>query len=86
MWSGLAAEGATLVVTLDCGATAHEALAAAAKSGLAVIVADHHLTGIFPEARWPALLEEAGFETKALTITVWDETEEPIPTFIAIKP
>ncbi len=38
----LAAQGARLVVTLDCGITAHDALAAAADAGLAVIVIDHH--------------------------------------------
>ncbi len=36
-------EGAGLVVTVDCGTTAHEPLAAAAASGLDVIVVDHHV-------------------------------------------
>src|SRR5438132_58236 len=40
----LKAEGAALVVTVDCGATAHDALAAAAEAGLDVIVIDHHVT------------------------------------------
>jgi single-stranded-DNA-specific exonuclease len=35
-------EGASLVVTVDCGITAHEPLAAAAALGLDVIVVDHH--------------------------------------------
>lgn len=35
-------EGISLVVTVDCGITAHDALSAAAEAGLAVIVADHH--------------------------------------------
>lgn len=35
-------EGAALVVTVDCGITAHEALAEAAEAGLDVIVVDHH--------------------------------------------
>ncbi|HEX3885076.1 MAG TPA: single-stranded-DNA-specific exonuclease RecJ [Stellaceae bacterium] len=39
----LKAEGAGLVVTVDCGTTAHDALAAAAESGLDVIVIDHHV-------------------------------------------
>jgi single-stranded-DNA-specific exonuclease len=39
----LKAEGATLVVTVDCGATAHEPLATAAEAGLDVIVVDHHV-------------------------------------------
>ena len=37
-------EGAGLVVTVDCGATAHEPLAAARDAGLDVIVVDHHVT------------------------------------------
>ncbi len=36
-------EGADLVVTVDCGITAHEPLAAARDDGLAVIVVDHHV-------------------------------------------
>ena len=39
----LKAEGAGLVVTVDCGTTAHEPLAAAAADGLDVIVIDHHV-------------------------------------------
>lgn len=39
---GLKARGAGLVVTVDCGATAHEPLAAAAEAGLDVVVCDHH--------------------------------------------
>lgn len=38
----LGAEGCTLVVTVDCGAMAHEALAAARAAGVEVIVVDHH--------------------------------------------
>ncbi len=38
----LGAEGARLVVTVDCGAMAHDALAMAAAAGVAVIVVDHH--------------------------------------------
>jgi single-stranded-DNA-specific exonuclease len=40
----LKAEGAAVAVTVDCGATAHDALAAAAAAGLDVIVVDHHVT------------------------------------------
>ena len=35
-------EGATVVVTVDCGTSAHESLTAAADAGLDVIVVDHH--------------------------------------------
>ena len=38
----LGASGSTLVVTVDCGAMAHEALAAAQDAGVEVIVVDHH--------------------------------------------
>jgi single-stranded-DNA-specific exonuclease len=38
----LAAQGATLLVTVDCGTTSHEPLAEARKLGLDVIVIDHH--------------------------------------------
>jgi single-stranded-DNA-specific exonuclease len=38
----LKAEGASVVVTVDCGTTAFEALADAQEAGLDVIVADHH--------------------------------------------
>ncbi len=37
-------EGANVVVTVDCGATAHEPLTAAAEAGLDVIVVDHHVS------------------------------------------
>src|SRR5258708_33134878 len=40
----LKAEGAAIVVTVDCGATAHDPLAAAAEAGLDVIVVDHHVS------------------------------------------
>jgi single-stranded-DNA-specific exonuclease len=39
----LAARSARVVITVDCGITAHRALAAAAAIGLDVIVVDHHL-------------------------------------------
>jgi len=38
----LGEEGSSLVVTVDCGAMAHEALAAARDAGVDVIVIDHH--------------------------------------------
>jgi single-stranded-DNA-specific exonuclease len=39
----LRADGAAVAVTVDCGATAHEPLAAAKAAGLDVIVVDHHV-------------------------------------------
>ncbi|MBN9318624.1 MAG: single-stranded-DNA-specific exonuclease RecJ [Caulobacterales bacterium] len=36
-------QGAELVVTVDCGAAAHDAIAAAGEIGLEVVVIDHHL-------------------------------------------
>jgi len=41
----LAQEGATVIVTVDCGTQAHEALGAARAAGADVIVCDHHLPG-----------------------------------------
>ena len=38
----IAESGASLIVTVDCGAMAHEALAMAADAGVDVIVVDHH--------------------------------------------
>ncbi|MDX1574602.1 MAG: single-stranded-DNA-specific exonuclease RecJ, partial [Kiloniellales bacterium] len=38
----LKSEGVSLVITVDCGTTAYEALATAAEAGLEVIVLDHH--------------------------------------------
>jgi single-stranded-DNA-specific exonuclease len=46
---GLREKGASVVVTVDCGTGAHEALAAAADAGLDVIVVDHHVA----EAKLP---------------------------------
>src|SRR5262249_45700968 len=47
----LADEGATLVITVDCGTLAHGPLQAAKARGLDVIVVDHHQTGAtFPDA------------------------------------
>ena len=36
-------EGAELVITVDCGAAAYDAIAAACEIGLEVVVIDHHL-------------------------------------------
>lgn len=38
----LGQEGSSLIVTVDCGAMAHDALAAAHQAGVDVIVVDHH--------------------------------------------
>lgn len=46
----LRAEGADLVVTVDCGAAASEALDAARRAGLDVIVLDHHAVETHPPA------------------------------------
>ncbi|HUO21443.1 MAG TPA: single-stranded-DNA-specific exonuclease RecJ [Caulobacteraceae bacterium] len=43
-------QGAELVVTVDCGAAAYEAIAAAAEIGLEVVVIDHHLMRQDPPA------------------------------------
>ncbi len=41
----IAADGTRLVITVDCGTTAHEALQTAKDTGLEVIVIDHHQVG-----------------------------------------
>lgn len=51
----IAKEGAQLVVTADCGATAHDEIDRAAAAGLDVIVTDHHPTDARP-ARAVALV------------------------------
>ena len=43
-------EGAELVVTVDCGAAAYDAIACAAEIGLEVVVIDHHLMREDPPA------------------------------------
>ena len=43
-------EGADLVVTVDCGAAAYDAIAAATEIGLKVVVIDHHLMREDPPA------------------------------------
>jgi single-stranded-DNA-specific exonuclease len=44
-------QGAAVVVTVDCGVTAHEPLATARRAGLDVIVVDHHMGEVaLPEA------------------------------------
>jgi len=46
----LAAKGATLLVTVDCGTTSLEPLAEAKRLGLSVVVIDHHQSGdVLPE-------------------------------------
>ena len=39
---GIGQQGSSLIVTVDCGAMAHQALAAANDAGVDVIVVDHH--------------------------------------------
>jgi single-stranded-DNA-specific exonuclease len=43
-------QGAELVITVDCGAAAYDAIAAAAEIGLEVVVIDHHLMRADPPA------------------------------------
>ncbi|GLR94829.1 single-stranded-DNA-specific exonuclease [Bradyrhizobium liaoningense] len=42
----LAAKGATLLVTVDCGTTSIEPLAEAKRAGMSVVVIDHHQCGL----------------------------------------
>ncbi|MDH5804848.1 MAG: single-stranded-DNA-specific exonuclease RecJ [Gemmatimonadota bacterium] len=43
-------KGASLIVTCDCGVTAHSAIQAAKDKGLRVVVTDHHVPGELPPA------------------------------------
>ncbi|MCZ6918279.1 MAG: single-stranded-DNA-specific exonuclease RecJ [Gemmatimonadetes bacterium] len=45
-----AEQGASLIITCDCGTTAHEAVADAKARGMQVIVTDHHVPGALPPA------------------------------------
>ncbi|WP_174800769.1 single-stranded-DNA-specific exonuclease RecJ [Martelella limonii] len=48
----LIADGAKLIVTVDCGSTSHESLAVAKARGIDVVVIDHHQVGVdLPECR-----------------------------------
>ncbi len=51
----LAAEGIRLVITVDCGATAYEALAVAMQLGMEVIVTDHHQMRAELPAAWAVI-------------------------------
>ena len=47
----LKTKGCDLILTLDCGISAHEPLAAAAELGMRILVVDHHLAGpVLPAA------------------------------------
>lgn len=41
----LAADGATLIITVDCGIAAHSPIQAVIKTGTDVVIVDHHLAG-----------------------------------------
>ena len=45
-----ARHGAALIVTCDCGITAHEAVADAKARGMKVVITDHHVPGELPPA------------------------------------
>ncbi len=49
-FASLKARGAELVITVDCGAAAYDAIAAASTMGLDVVVIDHHLMRDDPPA------------------------------------
>lgn len=57
----LAEQGVGVLVTVDCGATAHDALVAAREAGLDVIVADHHL-GVDPNPPAVAVINPKRFD------------------------
>lgn len=51
---GLAAEGATLLITVDCGISAVAPVALAAQHGMDVIVTDHHQPPMIPTESQPS--------------------------------
>lgn len=71
---GLKERGFTLVITVDCGTLAFDALAAAHKSGLDVIVVDHHQAEArLPDALAivnPKRLDESGAHTQLAAVGV----------------
>ena len=71
---GLGADGARVIVTVDCGTAAHGPLAAAARAGIDVIVVDHHVAEAdLPEALAvvnPNRLDEAGHHTQLAAVGV----------------
>jgi single-stranded-DNA-specific exonuclease len=52
----IADSGAKLVITVDCGAVSHQAIAAGKQMGLQIIVLDHHLMGEGPMPAADALV------------------------------
>jgi single-stranded-DNA-specific exonuclease len=70
----LQAAGARLIVTVDCGTTAHAALAGAAAAGIEIIVIDHHVAEpSLPEALAivnPNRLDESGANVQLAAVGV----------------
>ena len=58
------------------------------------VESDRHLIGMFPEVRWPVLLEQAGFEVRAIIDTGpgtgldmgLDENDGPLRSFVGVRP
>ena len=84
--------GATVLLTLDCGTTAYEAVGLAVASGLSVIVVDHHLPGeqslpdaILVNPQQPTCLypfdelAAAGLSLK-LAMALCEEAQRDVPT------
>lgn len=55
-FKSLKKDGANVVVTVDCGASAHEVIAGAVAEGLDVVVVDHHLMSGPPPAEAKAVI------------------------------
>lgn len=61
--------GAAVVMTVDCGAAAHEAIDAAAREGLTVIVLDHHqMEGSPPAGAYAAVNPHRSDDRSGLTM------------------
>ncbi|MCA8888280.1 MAG: DHH family phosphoesterase, partial [Parvularculaceae bacterium] len=61
-------KGADIIVTVDCGAAAHEPITGAARHGLEVVVFDHHqMDGPPPEGAYAVVNPNRGDDTSGLT-------------------
>ncbi|NJR41689.1 MAG: single-stranded-DNA-specific exonuclease RecJ, partial [Akkermansiaceae bacterium] len=61
--------GASLIVTVDCGAAAHQAIGEAAAEGLDVVVLDHHqMEGPAPAGAWATVNPNRADDASGLTL------------------
>ena len=71
-------EGASLVITVDCGAAAIAALTAARDAGLDVVVLDHHAVETLPPAFAHVNPNQPG-DTSGLGLSLRRRRDVPVP-------